>query len=69
MASPNKVSLGDIESSLRDIQGGVQSAKDAAAPAQPPLIVVAGIVAAVVIFLIGFRRGRRRSVVVEVKKI
>jgi hypothetical protein len=59
----------DIEAKLREIQGVTDTTTEVAQEAAKPLLIV--IVVAVVIgaFLLGKRRGRKRSTVVEVRRI
>lgn len=62
-----KITLSDIEESIRSLQGGVERATDAAMPARTPLLAgVAGGVA-VFIYLVGYRKGRKRSTILEIK--
>ena len=72
MATSSKVkqiSKQDLENSFKEVIGqGEDNVKDFL----PPVVVGAGIslgFAAVVIYLLGRRRGRRRSSVVEVRRI
>ncbi len=63
------ISLDDVENSIRQLQGGVERATDAASSAKPPLVVVAGGIAVGIIFLLGYRFGHRKSVTVEVRRV
>lgn len=59
----------ELESKLRELQGGVNDTKESATSM---LITVGAVVAVGVIavaFLAGRRRGRRRTTVVEVRRI
>jgi hypothetical protein len=69
-ASTNgRITRGDIESKLREMQGEVQETAEAAKV--PIMAIAAGVVAVVVVaaFLLGKRRGRRRSTVVEIRRV
>ncbi len=68
-AEPRRVTRADIEAKLRDMRGEVD--KTAEAARTPILAVAGGIAAAVVIlaFLLGKRRGRRKSTVVEIRRV
>jgi hypothetical protein len=65
----DRVTLGDLESKLRDLGSGVQEvATQAAAPA------IGGIAAAVVllvaaVYILGRRRGRKDAPVLEIRRI
>ena len=64
-----RITRGDIEAKLRDMRGEVQETAEAA---KAPILAIAGGVAAAVIviaFLLGKRRGRRKSTVVEIRRV
>lgn len=64
-----KITRGDIENKLREMRGDVE---ETAQEAKTPLLAIAGGVAVaivVVAFLLGKRRGRRRSTVVEIRRV
>jgi len=64
-----RITRGDIESKLREMQGEVKETTEAA---KVPIMAIAGAVVAVVVvaaFLLGKRRGRRRSTVVEIRRV
>jgi hypothetical protein len=59
----------DIEAKIRELHGGVE---DTAESARSTLITVGAVVAVGVVavaFLIGRRKGRRRTTIVEVRRI
>lgn len=66
---PAKVSRDDIEAKLREIRGEVDSVGEASRG----YLVAAGAVAAIVVvasaFVLGRRKGRRRTTVVEVRRV
>jgi hypothetical protein len=64
-----RISRADIEAKLRQMRGEVD--KTAEAAKVPIMAVVGGVAAAVVVlaFLLGKRRGRRRSTVVEIRRV
>ena len=70
VANPNgKITRADIESKLREMRGEVEQTAEAA---KTPILAIAGGVAAAVVviaFLLGKRRGRRRSTVVEIRRV
>ena len=64
-----RITRGDIEAKLRDMRGEVEETAEAA---RTPILAIAGGVAAAVIvlvFLLGKRRGRRKSTVVEIRRV
>ena len=58
-----------IEGKLRDMRGDVQETAEAAKA--PIMAIAAGVAAVIVIgaFLLGKRRGRRKSTVVEIRRV
>ena len=63
------ITKGDLEAKFRQLQGGVEETKDSALATAITVgaVVAVGVVA--VAFLLGRRRGRKRSTVVEVRRI
>jgi hypothetical protein len=64
-----RITRADIEGKLREMRGDVEETAEAA---KAPILAIAGGVAAVVliaVFLLGKRRGRRRSTVVEIRRV
>lgn len=64
-----RITRADIEGRLRDMRGDVE---ETAEEAKTPIMAIAGgVVVAVVLiaFLLGKRRGRRRSTVVEIRRV
>jgi hypothetical protein len=59
----------DIEAKLREMAGGVDERVQAARPALLTGAVVGVSVLVVVAYLFGRRRGRRRSAVVEIRRL
>jgi hypothetical protein len=63
------VTRGDIEAKLREIRGEV----DATAEGAKSYLLAAGVAAAVVLvgaaFLLGRRRGRKKTTVVEIRRV
>ena len=64
-----RITRADIEGKLRDMRGDVEQTAEAAKA--PIMAIGAGVAAAIVIaaFLFGKRRGRRRSTVVEIRRV
>jgi hypothetical protein len=64
-----RVTRDDIESKLRELQGEVDSGVERVKV--PTMAVVAGVVAVTIIgvYFLGRRRGRRRQLILEIKRI
>lgn len=68
-AHTDPITRDDLESKLRELQGGVTETKESA---RSTLITIGAVVAVGVIaiaFLAGRRKGKRRTTVVEVRRI
>ena len=63
------VTRGDIEAKLREIRGLTDTTTEVAQEAAKPVLVILGVGVVVVAFLLGRRRGRKRSTIVEVRRI
>jgi hypothetical protein len=68
-AQPQPIRRSDLEAKMRELQGGVEDTRESATKALLTVgaVVVVGVVA--VAFLLGRRRGRKRSTVVEVRRL
>ena len=68
-APPRRIGRADLEAKLRELQGNVEETKESAIATAVAIgaVVAVGVVA--VAFMLGRRRGRRRSTVVEVRRI
>jgi hypothetical protein len=69
MTVDRQVTKADIESKLREIKGEVEATTDSA---KPYLLFagVAGVIALVgVAYLLGRRKGKRRTTVVEIRRV
>lgn len=69
MTEPAKVTRDDLEAKFRELRGEVETVKESARS----YALVAGAVAAAVVlglvFALGKRRGKKRSTVVEIRRI
>ena len=63
------VTRADIEAKLQEIRGVTDTTTEVAQDAAKPVLVILGVAAVVVAFLLGRRRGRKRSTIVEVRRI
>jgi hypothetical protein len=69
MATTARISRDDIEAKLRDMTGGLEETVEAARP-KVLSSAVAGVVLVVLLaYLLGRRRGRKRSAIVEIRKV
>ena len=64
-----KVTRDDIEAKLREIAGPVEGNVDSAKTAGIAAAVAVGTVLVIAAFIIGRRRGRRRTPVIEIRRI
>ncbi len=64
-----RVTLGDLETKLRDLRGSVvSSAGEATAPALG-YAAVSGVVLVAAVYLLGRRRGRKEAPILEIRRI
>lgn len=63
------VTRADIEAKLAEIRGVTDETSEVAGEAAKTGLVVAGVGVVVVAFLLGRRRGRKKSTIVEVRRI
>ena len=69
MAAPPRITRADLEAKLREVRGDVEE-KGEAAKSTGLTIALVGIAAVVgMAFLLGRRRGRRKSTVVEIRRV
>ena len=64
-----RITRADIESKLHEMRGDVEESTEAA---KTPILAIAGGVAVAIVvlaFLLGKRRGRRNSTVVEIRRV
>ncbi len=64
-----RITRADLEAKLREMRGEVEQTAEAV---KTPILAIAGGVAAAVVivaFLLGKRRGRRKSTVVEIRRV
>ncbi|MBW3614239.1 MAG: LPXTG cell wall anchor domain-containing protein [Actinobacteria bacterium] len=67
--SPPRVSRADIEAKLREIRGEVDTTATAAKPTGMAIAVVAGVALLGAVYLLGRRKGKKRSTVVEIRRV
>ncbi len=70
MTLPDRpVNRGDIESKLRQIRGEVETAATAAKPAGMAIAAGIAVVVVAAVFLLGRRSGKKKSTVVEIRRV
>ena len=63
------VTRADIEAKLAEIRGATDTTTEVAQEATKPVLVIVGIAVVLGAFLLGRRRGQKRSTIVEVRRI
>jgi len=63
------VTRADIESKLREIRGVTDDSTEVAQEAAKPVLIALGVAVVIGAFLLGRRRGRKRSTIVEIRRI
>ena len=69
MCRPNAITRDQIEAKFRELTGDVDEEISSARSQAVTVALAVGVAVVAVIFLIGRRAGRRRSAVVEVRRI
>lgn len=69
MTTTTRVTRDDIEAKLREMAGGVDDRVEAAKPTILAGAVASVVLVGVVAYLLGRRRGRRRSALVEIRRL
>ena len=66
---PERITRGDIEASLRGIQTGVGGKVRSQRANIIRGVSLAGVVVVLLVFIIGRRSGRKRSTIVEIRRV
>lgn len=69
MPATARITRDDIEAKFRELSGEVDDRVEAAKPKLAAGAVAAVVVVAAVAYLLGRRRGKRRSAVVEIRRL
>lgn len=69
MARNERLTRDDIEKKLRGLQGEVADKVEDRKGALATVAIAAGVVVVVVVFVLGRRSGRRRSTMVEIRRL
>ena len=64
-----RVTRDDIEAKLREIRGEVETDVEHARSTAQTAAVVGAVVLVVVVYLLGRRRGRKKTTIVEIRRI
>ena len=67
--SAQPIQRGDLEAKMRELQGEVTETRQAATSTLVTVVAVVAVGVVAVAFLMGRRKGRRRTTVVEVRRI
>lgn len=67
--SQSKITRDDLESKFRELQGDVEDTKSEVASYAAVAAVVAVVAVATVAFVLGRRKGRRKSTIVEIRRV
>jgi hypothetical protein len=69
MATTARITRGDLETKLREVSGDASETVEAAKPQLLGGAAAALILALLVAYLLGRRRGRKRSAIVEIRRV
>jgi hypothetical protein len=69
VTAASKISRDDLEAKFRELQGDVQETTDEATSYAVVVAAVLVVGIAAVTFVLGRRRGRRKSTIVEIRRI
>ena len=64
-----QITRADLEAKFEQLQGSVSSSTDARGGVGPALIAGAAVIVLVAVYLLGRRRGKRRSAIVEIRRV
>jgi hypothetical protein len=67
--SPTRITRGDLEAKLREVSGDVGDTVEAAKPQLFGGAAAGLLLAVIVAYLLGRRRGRKRSAIVEIRRV
>ena len=69
MTDDGRVTRGDIEAKVRELQGEVEQAGESAKGPAVLIAVAAAVVLLGVVFLLGKRRGKRQTTTIEIRRV
>ena len=68
-ASTDRITRDDIEAKFRELQGDATETVDDAKSVAVTAAIAVGVVVVAAVFLLGRRRGRRKSTIVEIRRL
>jgi hypothetical protein len=68
-AADRHISRADIEAKLREIKGDVDTTVQTAKPIAMTVVTVAAVAVIAIAYALGRRRGKKRSTIVEVRRV
>lgn len=68
-ATRERITPDDIRAKFDEIQGGVETRAEAARSTAATVGAVVAVAAVVVVFYLGVRRGKKRTTVVEIRRV
>lgn len=69
MADTTRISRADLESKFREVQDGLQGKLEQQKTSIITVITATGVILALVFFLLGKRSGRKRTTLVEIRRV
>ena len=66
---PRQITRADLEDKFRELEGGVRDQAESARSTAIAAGVIAALLLLLVAFLFGTRKGRKRSTVVEIRRV
>lgn len=69
MTDSDKITPADLESKFREIQGQVDAVAEDSKQKAIPVAVGAGLLLVVLVYLLGKRSGKRKSTVVQIRRL
>ena len=68
-AQTTKITRDDIESKFRELQGDATETVDDAKGVAVTAAIAVGVIVVAAVFILGRRRGRRKSTIVEIRRL
>ncbi len=65
----SKITKDDLKAKFEELEGGINKAKESATPAVPLVAVAVSVGIFVVALFLGYRLGKKRSAIVEIRKL
>lgn len=69
MTDSDKITPADLESKFREVQGQVDAVAEDGRQKAIPIAVGAGLLLIVLVYLLGKRSGKRKSTVVQIRRL